>query len=242
MTTLRKDGGEGAAVSGKARVFLRWFAVIGALALLVGGTVLGGWHVIEAELFGNNLQAAIVAATNYIRSWGMLAVVASIGLMVMHSFVPVPAEILAVANCMVFGPYWGFIVTWIGAMVAATLSFGLSRYFGRPLLKRLFSARVYAKVDEWSVHQGAPALIVGRLIPLVSFNVINYAAGVTAVSWWTFIWTTSVGILPATVVTVLVTESLLSGDIGIVLLCSGAGLLLLMVWALRRWVVRSRGF
>jgi uncharacterized membrane protein YdjX (TVP38/TMEM64 family) len=33
---------------------------------------------------------------------------------------------------------------------------------------------------------------------VIAFNLINYAAGLTKVSWWTFLWTTGVGILPLT--------------------------------------------
>ena len=36
-----------------------------------------------------------------------------------------------------------------------------------------------------------------------AFNLVNYAAGLTSVSWLTFAWTTALGILPATILMVL---------------------------------------
>jgi uncharacterized membrane protein YdjX (TVP38/TMEM64 family) len=41
---------------------------------------------------------------------------------------------------------------------------------------------------------------------VIAFNLINYAAGLVRVSWWTFTWTTAVGILPLTVLMVLLGE------------------------------------
>jgi uncharacterized membrane protein YdjX (TVP38/TMEM64 family) len=45
-------------------------------------------------------------------------------------------------------------------------------------------------------------LLLARLVPVISFNLINYAAGVLGVGWWRFLWTTSLGIVPITVASV----------------------------------------
>ncbi len=41
-------------------------------------------------------------------------------------------------------------------------------------------------------------LLILRLIPIIAFNLINYAVGLARISWWTFTWTTGLGILPMT--------------------------------------------
>jgi uncharacterized membrane protein YdjX (TVP38/TMEM64 family) len=41
-------------------------------------------------------------------------------------------------------------------------------------------------------------LLAVRLVPVLSFNLINFALGFTTVSWWRFTWTTAVGIIPVT--------------------------------------------
>ena len=46
---------------------------------------------------------------------------------------------------------------------------------------------------------------------MISFNLINYAAGLTAVSWWTFTWATGIGILPLTFLMVAIGDGLWSG-------------------------------
>lgn len=140
---------------------------------------------------------------NLIRSLGPWGPLGSIALMLAHSFVPFPAEFLTVANGMVFGPVWGVVITWLGSMLAALASFGLTRHYGRPFVARNISGAQLEKLDQWIRHQGAMSLLLSRLIPLISFNLVNYGAGLTGVSWWTFTWTTGIGILPMTVIMVL---------------------------------------
>ena len=55
--------------------------------------------------------------------------------MILHSFVPFPAEQIAIANGMLFA-VWGTLVTWIGAMMGAALAFALARRYGKPLVDR----------------------------------------------------------------------------------------------------------
>lgn len=123
----------------------------------------------------------------------------SIGLMVAHSFLPFPAEIVSIANGMVFGPFWGTVITWVGAMLGAVAAFGLARLLGRPFVRRIVSPRHQEQIAAWSRERGGMALLIGRLIPVIAFNLINYAAALTEISWWTFLWATGIGILPLTI-------------------------------------------
>jgi uncharacterized membrane protein YdjX (TVP38/TMEM64 family) len=67
--------------------------------------------------------------------------------------------------------------------------------------------RKWRTVDEWTARQGWQVMLVSRFTPVVAFNLINYAAGLTRVSWWTFTWTTGAGILPLTVLMVLLGDN-----------------------------------
>lgn len=134
-----------------------------------------------------------------IRSWGAWGALGSIGLMVAHSFLPFPSEIVAIANGMVYGPLWGSVITWVGAMLGAAAAFALGRLLGRPFVQRVLSVRHRQQLAVWSRERGGVTLLVGRLIPVIAFNLINYAAALAEISWWTFLWATGVGILPLTI-------------------------------------------
>jgi uncharacterized membrane protein YdjX (TVP38/TMEM64 family) len=143
-----------------------------------------------------------------IRSWGALGVLASIGLMVIHSFIPFPAELLACANGMIYGAIWGTVITWTGAMLGATVAFGLARKLGRPFVERMVARKNYRVLDDWANINGWQIILVSRFIPVIAFNLINYAAGLTRISWGQFIWTTGVGILPLTMLMVVMGDNI----------------------------------
>lgn len=169
-------------------------ALAGLGVLVVVGGVLAV-SLDETWLAGGDLSGWI----ERLGVWGPIAVA---GLMVLHSFVPFPAEFLALAAGAVFGTVLGTVVIWSGAMVGAVLSFGLARWLGRAAVETLLPARHRAALDDWSADQGAATLLVSRFIPVIAFNLINYAAGLTPVSLWTFLWTTGLGILPLTILMV----------------------------------------
>jgi uncharacterized membrane protein YdjX (TVP38/TMEM64 family) len=142
----------------------------------------------------------------FIAAWGAWAAVGSMALMVLHSVLPLPGEIIAIGNGMMFGPFWGVLVTWAGAMLGAAFAFAIGRRLGRPALRHLVGPERLLALEGWDCRPTFLLLI--RLVPVISFNLINYAAGLTAVSWWTFLWTTGLGILPITVASVLLGHEL----------------------------------
>jgi uncharacterized membrane protein YdjX (TVP38/TMEM64 family) len=149
--------------------------------------------------------------------------------MVIHSFVPFPAELLAIANGMVFGAFWGTMITWVGAMSGAFLAFGLTRNFGRPFVRKMVPKKKLQMVDRWVARHGVETLFFSRFMPVISFNLINYGAGLTKISWGTFAWTTGVGILPMTILMVVMGDQIhvLPWSVWILLLLGGFLLLLL---------------
>jgi uncharacterized membrane protein YdjX (TVP38/TMEM64 family) len=154
------------------------------------------------ELIHPFLNIDKTTISHFIRDLGPWGPASSIGLMIAHSFVPFPAEFLTFANGMVYGSVWGVIITWVGTMLGAVASFALTKYYGRPFVEKKVSPSQLEKIDHWVHRQGVWSLLLARFIPIISFNLINYGAGMTSVSWWTFLWTTGVGILPITIIMV----------------------------------------
>ncbi|MEE8595620.1 MAG: VTT domain-containing protein [Gemmatimonadota bacterium] len=115
------------------------------------------------------------------------------------AIVPFPAEFPAMLNGMIFGPALGTMITWSAALLGAQISFELSRRFGRPLVARFLRPGALGRADRVVVASGAPGLLLLRLTPVVAFTAINWAAGLTPLSRWTFFWTTAVGIIPGSI-------------------------------------------
>jgi uncharacterized membrane protein YdjX (TVP38/TMEM64 family) len=177
-----------------------WWLAAGAVAVTsfmfspgLRGLIVAGSRQVDAS----HLRAVIVA-------WGPWAPAASVALMLIHTVLPFPAELLTAANGAVFGFWGGLLVSWLGAMAGACVGFAIARAVGRSAIDRFVPQRSLAQVDALMVDAGWEIALVVRLIPIISFNVINFALGLTRLSWPTFLWTTAVGILPVEIVVVAV--------------------------------------
>ncbi len=120
--------------------------------------------------------------------------------MTLVAILPVPAELPAVLNGMIFGPVLGTLFTWGGALAGAQISFELARRFGRPLAERVVSERSLGKADEIVLAADWWGLLLPRFIPLIAFTPLNWGAGLTTVRRSVFFWTTAVGIFPGALV------------------------------------------
>jgi len=143
---------------------------------------------------------------SFVHLWGPWSAAGSIFLMVLHSILPIPAEFIGIANGMMFGPWLGVAITWVGAMLGAVLSFALARWLGMPVVRRILSPERLRHVERISAHP--TSLLLVRLVPVISFNLVNYAAGLLGVPWRRFVWTTAIGILPLTIVVVVAGDRL----------------------------------
>ncbi len=207
------------------------------LAAAVLAALLGLGVLLAFTEMGSNLDVDVLAARiRDLGDWGHAAV---IGLMVVHSFVPFPAEILALCAGAVYGTVWGTVLIWVGAMIGASLSFALSRWLGQPFVNAVLGPRSRAKLDGWTADQGAVALLVARFIPIIAFNLINYAAGLTRVGWGTFLWTTGLGIVPLTVLMAWMGDRMMQLTWPWLLGLSAAGI---VVVCCGHWWARKRGW
>lgn len=172
-----------------------------------------------------------------IRASGPWGIVVSLGLMIIHSFIPFPAEFVAIANGMIYGPFWGVVITWSGAMMGACVAFALAKKLGKPFVDRLLNRQQQNKLDDWMQQYGTGSLLFSRFIPIIAFNLINYAAGLCDVRWRTFLWTTGLGILPLTIIMVVIGDQLHTIPQSIWLLLLFVGLLSWFI--IHRWIHRS---
>ena len=144
-------------------------------------------------------EAAVAGLIDYLRSFGIWAPLVSALLMVAQAVVaPLPAFLLTFANGMLFGWAWGAALSWSSAMVGAALCFWIARALGRPAVTRLVSAPALAATDRFFLRFGTQSVLIARLLPFISFDVVSYAAGLTAMPLRRFLIATGLGQLPAT--------------------------------------------
>lgn len=143
----------------------------------------------------------VEAVKEYILSFGIWAPIVSFLLMIFQSVAaPLPAFLITFANAGLFGWLKGALLSWSSAMAGAALCFYIARIYGRNTAEKLTSKFALEEIDKFFDRYGDYAILIARLLPFISFDVVSYAAGLTAIGFWPFFWATGVGQLPATLV------------------------------------------
>jgi len=167
--------------------------VLGVGALVCGAALLWltGWGASLWEVFSDRQRLQGV-----LRSAGTLAPLLFVALLVAQAVVaPLPAPALAIVGGYGFGVVEGFVLTWLGSLIGGVISFGISRRFGRRFVAD--NPRT-VRLDGFMEEHGAILIFVLRLIPLVSFDAVSYAAGLSSIGFGAFLLATALGMAPGT--------------------------------------------
>ena len=85
-------------------------------------------------------------------------------------------------------------------MAGAAVCFFIARILGRDGAEKLTSKAGMQQIDTFFEKYGKNTVLICRLLPFVSFDIVSYAAGLTSMSFISFFVATGVGQLPATIV------------------------------------------
>ena len=143
-------------------------------------------------ILGSPDVPAFKARVHETGAWGPVVYFAGY---VVLSLVPSPKALLTVAGGVLFGFWAGAALALAAALVGAVLSFAFGRVLGREAVDRLTRGRL-ARVDELLSHHGLASVLVVRLIPVVPYTAINYAAGLTGVRLRHYVVGSALGMVP----------------------------------------------
>jgi uncharacterized membrane protein YdjX (TVP38/TMEM64 family) len=172
-----------------------------AVAALVVVIVLG-------RRFGGELSILL----DRIRTLGPAAPIAFIAIYVVACVLFIPGSILTIGAGVLFGVVWGSIYVSIAATAGASAAFILGRYFARArVARRLAGYPSFKAIDSAVAREGWKIVLLTRLSPVFPFNLLNYAFGLTSVSFADYIAASWAGMIPGTVMYVYIGS--ISGDL-----------------------------
>jgi uncharacterized membrane protein YdjX (TVP38/TMEM64 family) len=122
-----------------------------------------------------------------------------IGICLIHAALFYPSEIVDAAAGFVYGFGPGLALVMTGWMLNAWVAYAIGGSIAHPLLLRLFGAERFGRAERMVQRGGVTLLLTVRLIPILPFSLVCYAAGAARVPAWRYTWTTFVGFLPITV-------------------------------------------
>ncbi len=111
----------------------------------------------------------------------------------------IPATLFTIPSGIIFGIWWGTVLSVLGATLGAVISFFISRFLGKEFIAKLLE-RTYLnkiiKIDYELEEHGFHHTLILRLMPFVPFVFLNYALGVSRIRFKDYFLATLLGLIP----------------------------------------------
>jgi len=173
----------------------RWKLILGiglAVALIVA-----------AQFF--NFQGILKNALESIGNLGPWGPAAFILIYIVATVLFIPGSLLTLGAGVLFGVVGGSICVSVGSTLGAACAFLTGRYLTRDWVsKQIENNQKFKAIDEAVKREGAKIVLLTRLSPIFPFNLLNYAFGVTQVSFKDYFFASWIGMIPATVMYVYI--------------------------------------
>ena len=130
-------------------------------------------HIISKENFE--------AVRLWITSQGRWAPVVFMCSYMLTAVLCLPGTVLTLLAGIIFGITWGTVWVIIGANLGSFVSAYLARILGRDLVSRLLRGRL-DDIDKRISNRGIPMVMWLRLVPVMPYNLLNYALGLSGIS------------------------------------------------------------
>lgn len=194
--------------------------------------------VIAVVVFHSNagkrlMHINVEQLSDYLRSFGAFSIVLGMLAVYVQMIVPmVPFVLVAGANVLVFGLFWGFVINYAMSVLGAFTVFMFARYFGHDRLEKyLVNYPTIHMFNKRMEHHGFFYVLFGRLIPLIPSTAVSLAAGISKVRTRDYMLGTVIGMIP-----IVLLESFIGHDLlhfreykGRLLLLSAVFIVLLLI-------------
>jgi uncharacterized membrane protein YdjX (TVP38/TMEM64 family) len=170
------------------------------LKLLIGlAVILGVWWLVRCQCV--NLKVLTPASIrDYIQSFGRLAALVYVAAYVLNtiSVIP-PIAPLSLTAGLAFGAFWGSILLMTSAVIGTSATFAISRFFGRDLVEKMMKGK-FKNLDEKLERNGFLTVLFFRIVPIVPYEVLNYASGLSKIKFKDYFLATLLGLIPGVVI------------------------------------------
>ncbi|MES1025059.1 TVP38/TMEM64 family protein [Gloeocapsa sp. BRSZ] len=165
-----------------------------ALTILLLYLLICGWLWIRPE-FDLFSAEGLKQAT---QRWGWLGVLVYTGILTLSVVIsPIPSAPLAVVAGMIWGPILAGIYSVIGGFLGGLLAYFIAYTLGRSAVHALTGKLIYFSKNRGEVYLGW-VIFITRLLPVLSFDLISYGAGITGLSLPIYATATLLGMIPST--------------------------------------------
>jgi uncharacterized membrane protein YdjX (TVP38/TMEM64 family) len=146
------------------------------------------------------VRAWLSGTVAYIRDAGTLGVLLFATVYVVAAVFFLPGAVLTLGAGFAYGPVLGVLIVSPVSVLAASVAFLVGRFVAREWIgRRIAGDPRFAAIDDAIANDGFRIVMLLRLSPLFPFSLLNYALGLTKVSFRDYVVASWIGMLPATV-------------------------------------------
>jgi len=153
--------------------------------------------VVIAALWFLPLRSYVIAVLSWTEGLGAWGPVALAVFYVVACVFFLPGSVLTLGAGFLF-PFWiGLLAAWVGANLGAAAAFLIGRTVARDwVARKVETSPKFAAIDEAVGKEGFKIVFLLRLSPAFPFNLLNYALGLTKVSFGAYAGASLIGMLP----------------------------------------------
>ncbi|VEP13957.1 conserved membrane hypothetical protein [Hyella patelloides LEGE 07179] len=131
----------------------------------------------------------------WLENMGIWAPIIYILLYTIGTLLILPSTPLNLTGGAIFGIWWGTFWTTAAALIAAIVAFAFTRTVGRELISKKFAGR-WEAIDAEIRLGGLFYMFAIRLLPIIPYGLVNFAAGLTSIKLKDYFLGTLMGTLP----------------------------------------------
>jgi uncharacterized membrane protein YdjX (TVP38/TMEM64 family) len=166
----------------------RWLVLAATIAL-------GIWAIRHFQF-----QTLLQSLLERISGFGLWAPIVFILAYILATVLLIPGSVLTLGAGAAFGFGWGLVWVTLGANLGAHAAFLIGRYFARAWVARKIAGHAgFSAIDQAVAKEGWKIVALTRLSPAFPFTFLNYAFGLTRVSFRHYALATFFGMMPGTV-------------------------------------------
>ena len=171
-----------------------------------------------------------------IASWGWAAWLVFIGVYAVVALTPIPVTVMAVTGGLLFGFLEGALLSVIGVLIGCWGAYWIARGLGRESIAKLLGSR-YRTVEHHLDQAGFQAVAGLRLLPGFPYWPVNYGSGAFGVSQRDYLLASILSVIPGQVSLVAIGNFISTPSVlnGVVVGVAWVAVLVLTIWAYRRW-------
>ncbi len=175
------------------RKYIHWLPIIVIFLMMIAAYFLGAANYFTYEM----LKERHMALETFVKVHYLAASAIFIGTYIVSTALSLPVGIyISLIGGFLFAQPWSTLFVVFGATIGACILFLAAKTALRDLLTQKYTGTL-SKMKKGFNENAASYLLFLRLVPIFPFWLVNLASALFGVRFWTFVWTTAVGIVPA---------------------------------------------